>query len=184
MDTGVLSLILHGFPYPSHWTRVCSTIMFVMDVVIFLILGTVYLTRWIIFRKYTYYHTRRDSEEIALQACPCIQWLTITVQVQLTCGESWGYGFTILAYVMWWIGLLWVITICVLREFHSFFISSCKHKIGSDIVAVYIHLIKNPSRAIVDKWLPTAVFIPIVGIFTAANAGGAIVVNAVNDTHM
>ena len=163
MDTGVLSIILHNFPYPSHWTRVCSTIMFVLDVVLFLVFGTIYLTRWIKFHSFTYRTVSHDSEEIALQACPAIQWLTITIQVQLTCAESWGYGFTILAFVMWWIGLVWVMSICVI---------------------LYIHLVKNPSRSVVDKWLPTAVFIPIVGTLTVSNAAGSIVNNAINDTHL
>jgi tellurite resistance protein TehA-like permease len=163
MDTGVLSIILRHFPYPSHWTRVCSTIMFVLEIVLFLAFGTIYVLRWTLFYTWTSKHVGGDSEEIALQACPAITWLTIVIQVQLTCAESWGYGFTILAYVMWWIGLIWVMSICVI---------------------LYLHLVKNPSRAVVDKWLPTAVFIPIVGTLTAGNAAGSIVNNAINNTHL
>jgi tellurite resistance protein TehA-like permease len=137
--------------------------MFVLNLCLFLLFGCIYVIRWTYFRRSTFMRTSSDAEEIALQACPAITWLTLTMQVQLTCAQSWGYGFTILAFVMWWIALVWVVTICVL---------------------LYIHLIKKPSHCLVDKWLPTAVFIPIVGVFTVANAGGVIVNGALNDTHM
>ena len=163
MDTGVLSIILHQFPYPSHWTRVCSTIMFVTNFLLFLTFGTIYTLKWTLFRRFTFEHVRKDAEEIALQVCPAISWLTITIQIQLTCAESWGYGFTLLAFVMWWIGLVWVISMCML---------------------LYLHLMKHPSGEEIDKWLPTAVFIPIVAIFTLGNAAGVIVNNAMNDTHL
>ena len=107
--------------------------------------------------------TRQDAEEIALQAAPAITWLTITMQVQLTCAQSWGYTFTIIAYVMWCIAIPWVGTICVL---------------------LFLHLVVRHDEDIVDKWLPTAVFVPIVGMLTVANAAGVIVNGATNSTHM
>ncbi|KPI36519.1 Sulfite efflux pump SSU1 [Cyphellophora attinorum] len=163
MDTGVLSVVLRQFPYPSHWTRVCSAIMFVTTVVLAATFASIYLIRWTRFRKDTFNATHLEAEEIALQACPAITWALITIQVQLTCAQSWGYGCTILAYVMWWIGLVWIVSICV---------------------TLYLHLIKHPSQSIIDRFLPTAVFIPIVGIFTQANAAGVIVNGAINDTRM
>ena len=163
MDTGVLSVILHQFPYPSHWTRVCSTIMFVANIVLFLTISTLYLLRWVLFYRSTQRACRSDPEEIALEACPAIAWLTLTIQVQVTCAENWGYGWTILAYVMWWVALIWILAI---------------------LLILYIHLIKYHSSSIVDISLPTAVFIPVVGIFTVANAAGLIVNNAKNDTHI
>lgn len=163
MDTGVLSIILHQFPYPSHWTRVCSTILFVTNIVLFLNFSTIYLLKWTRFRKITFDHVRKDCEEIALQACPAITWLTLVTQVQLTCAQSWGYGFTILAFVMWWIGLVCVLTVCVL---------------------LYLHMMKHPSGLLVDRSLPTAVFIPIVGLLTVANTAGVIINNSNNATHL
>ena len=163
MDTGVLSIILHQFPYPSHWTRVCSSIMFVLNIVLFLTFMTIYLLKWTLFYKHTLDHVRKDSEEIALQVAPAITWLTLTTQVQITCAESWGYGFTLLAFVMWWIGVVWVIAV---------------------LMILYLHLVKHPSGRLIDRWLPTAVFIPIVATFTVANTAGVIVNTAVNDTHL
>ena len=163
MDTGVLSIILHQFPYPSHWTRVCSTIMFIFTIVLFLSFGTIYILRWTIYFKTTLRDVRKDPEEIALQACPAITWLTLTEQVQLTAAQSFGYGFTVLAFVMWWIALVWVLSI---------------------LIVLYIHLVKYHSGTMVDKLLPTAVFVPVVGFLTVANAAGTIVNGAVHHTHL
>ena len=64
---------------------------------------------------------------------------------------------------MWWIGLVWVLSLCLL---------------------LYLHLMKHPLKEVVDSVLPTAVFIPIVGIFTVANTAGVIVNTSVNHTHL
>ena len=158
-----MSIILRQFPYPSHWTRVCSSILFIFNIILSLVFGTIYLLRWTIFFKTTLRDVHKDTEEIALQACPAITWLTLTVQVQLTAAQSWGYGFTILAFAMWWIALLWMLFI---------------------LTTLYIHLVKYPSRRQVDSWLPTAVFVPVVGLLTVVNTAGVIVNGAVNDTHL
>lgn len=137
--------------------------MFITNIVLSLIIGSIYILRWSFFFRSTYRQISSNAEEIALQAAPAITWLTITIQVQLTCAQSWAYGFTVLALCMWWIGLVWVVAVCVI---------------------LYLHLIKRPSHCLVDKWLPTAVFIPIVAVFTLANAGALIVNGALNDTHL
>lgn len=162
MDTGVLSIILHQFPYPSHWTKVISAILFVVNIALFIIFGLTYLAHWSIYYKTTSAHVRAEAEEIALQACPAISWLTIATDVQLFCG-SWGYGFTILAYVMWWISVVWMVTICVL---------------------LFLHLMKYASTRIVDQLLPTAVFIPAVGLFTVANLAGIIATQTAESAHV
>jgi tellurite resistance protein TehA-like permease len=154
MDTGVLGIFLHNFPFPSQWTHICSIIIFVFELVLFLLFGTVSLLRWLLFFRSTLRHLKRDSEEIALQACPAITWLMLAAQIQLICAEQWGFGFTILAYAMWWVGLVWVIFISVI---------------------LYLHLIRKPHRAFVDKWLPTAIFIPLVGALTVGDVAGVMI---------
>lgn len=163
MDTGVLGTILHQFPYPSHWTRVCATIMFVMTIVLYVVFSGIHILHWTMFYKSTFKYVRSESEEIALQACPAIAWMIIASDVQLICAQSWGSGFTLVAYVMWWIGVIWIMSICLV---------------------LYLHLIRFPSSRVVDKGLPTAVFIPIVGIFTAANLASILVTGATNQAYI
>lgn len=162
MDTGVLSIIFHQFPYSSHWTRTIASILFVMNIILFLVFGLIYIAHWSIYYKTTSTFVRAEAEEIALQACPAISWLTIATDVQLICGH-WGYGFTIVAYVMWWVAVVWVVTICIL---------------------LFLHLMKYASTSVVDQLLPTAVFVPIVGIFTVANLAGIIATQTADNVHV
>lgn len=136
--------------------------MFILALLQVCLFSTLTVLQWTLFfnraRKFI-----KNAEEIALQACPAIAWITITIQLQLTCAESWGYGFTILAYVLWWIELVWTLTVCLV---------------------LYTYLIENPSQVTVDKLLPTAVFVPIVSILTTANAAGVIINSGVNNTRL
>jgi tellurite resistance protein TehA-like permease len=156
MDTGVLAIDIHQFAYPSQWTHVIATILFVLELILYIVFASIYFLRWTVYRRSTFTSTYLDPEQIALQACPAISWLTITILVHLVCSESWGYGFAILAFVMWWIALIWLTLICA---------------------TLFLSLIKNPSFDVTDRFLPTAVFIPIVGMFTVANAAGVITTN-------
>jgi tellurite resistance protein TehA-like permease len=69
----------------------------------------------------------------------------------LTCSTAWGQGFTILAYVLWWIGMSWIVTVCT-----TLYISSAK-----------LRLVSN-------RTLPSIIFLPLVGVMTAANCLGGL----------
>ena len=157
MDTGILSIALHQLPYRFRGLGILSTIMFVLNLVLYILFITMYLLRWFYYPSQTLEHTVEDAEELALLATPAISYLTLIAQVALTCSQQWGYGFTIVAYVLWWIGLVWILAVCT---------------------NLYINMIKRPSGRLVDRWLPTAVFVPIVGMMTAATVGGLIINNA------
>jgi tellurite resistance protein TehA-like permease len=125
--------------------------MFVIDLVLFIVFAILYLSRWLLFWAETKTRIFEDAEEIALLGAPAIAWFTITGQVALTCSEAWGYRLTVLAYVMWWIGAAWIFVVCS---------------------TLYICISKSALTD--DEHLPTAVFLPIVGIMTAATIGGVI----------
>ncbi|KAK1238047.1 hypothetical protein MKX08_002626 [Trichoderma sp. CBMAI-0020] len=55
---------------------------------------------------------------------------------------------------MWWVGLVWILLISVI---------------------LYLHLIRKPHRAFVDQWLPTAMFIPLVGALTVGDVAGVMI---------
>jgi tellurite resistance protein TehA-like permease len=75
----------------------------------------------------------------------------------LTCSTAWGHGLTILAYVLWWIGMSWIVTVCT-----TLYISSAK-----------LRLVSN-------RTLPSIIFLPLVGVMTAATVGG-IIANSANE---
>jgi len=153
LDTGVLSLITHNLPWQFSGLHVISTVLFVLNIVLFLTFSAVLIARWAMYPVETYRKTFADTEEIAFLGAPVIAYFTIVAQVGITCSTAWGHSFTVLAYVLWWIGVAWILTICTM---------------------LYICLAKNQLSN--DETLPTAVFLPVVGMMTAAVVGGNIVV--------
>jgi tellurite resistance protein TehA-like permease len=125
--------------------------MFVINLGLFIVFATLFLFRWLLFWAETKMRIFEDAEEIALLGAPAIAWFTITGQVALTCSEAWGYRLTVLAYVMWWMGAAWIFVVCS---------------------TLYICISKSALTD--DEHLPTAVFLPIVGIMTTATIGGLI----------
>jgi tellurite resistance protein TehA-like permease len=90
-------------------------------------------------------------EEISYQGAPAIAYLTLVAQVALTCSAAWGFRLTILAYVLWWIGLVWTVTLCS---------------------ASVIVLVK---RSITDdRSLSPAVFLPLIAVMTLGTTGGIV----------
>lgn len=50
MGTGIASILLHNFPYPGHWLQMCGTIVFVLNVVLFVTLLAFTIARYICWR--------------------------------------------------------------------------------------------------------------------------------------
>jgi tellurite resistance protein TehA-like permease len=142
-------------PYQFKGLHVLSWIMFVLELVIYTVVWACFIARWTMYWKETKHRIFNDAEEIALTGAPAIVWFTISGLVALKCSDSWGYGFTVLAYVMWWIGMAWIIVQC-----STLFICLSKESLTD------------------DEHLPTAVFLPIVGVMTSASIGGIICNNA------
>lgn len=111
LSTGGLAIILNGpFAYPAHWLVVIATMLYVFEIVLFLLFTAIMLARWIIYPHVAVRRAMRDPDELGAYAIPPISLLTIAA---LTASQvsyhSWGgHAFTIVAYVIWWIGLFWV----------------------------------------------------------------------------
>ncbi|KAL2433749.1 hypothetical protein ABEF95_010335 [Exophiala dermatitidis] len=154
MNAGIIAILMHQLPYQFDGLGVLSTIVFMFDFVLFIIFSAVYILLFAIFRGQAYRELVDDVSQLALFACWPIAWLTLVAFVSLTVSEavSWGgHAFTLVAYVMWWIGTAWMMaTLCF----------------------VIITLVRRHS--ISDQQLPPLVFIPSVGVATLATIGGLV----------
>jgi len=121
----------------------------VLDLVLFVVFSFIFLLRLVLYRSAAVSEIFENVREITYLGAPAIAFLTLVAQVALTCSNSWGHGFTILAYVLWSIGMAWIVTVCT-----TLYISAAK-----------LSIIK-------DATMPTAVFLPLVGVMTAATVGG------------
>lgn len=157
MNTGVLSIILHQIPDPYHgqWMDICSTILFVFNLIIFFTFILITILRIIIYPSATRQQSA-NAEESAFWACLPIAAFTIVAQIALTVSTAnWngtGHAFMLLAYVLWWVVVVWTLA-------------------TGGVVLVF--LVKHPATK--DEVLPTSVFIPGVSLATAAVVGSNIV---------
>ncbi len=153
MNCGVVAVIMHQFPYNSHWIRIVGTILFIIDIVLFIGFGTIMLLRLMMFRKQAIDEITSNADDLAFLGNMPIAWLTITALVSLIVSRaSWGgHWATILAYVMWWIGAAWMI----ITAWTVYVILARKHEL-------------HPSS------ITTSLLIPAVGVATVATEGALI----------
>lgn len=111
MDTGILSIILNLLPYRFSGQGILSTILFIFNIVIFAIFALLSITRVFTHRRHVSTETLNSVEELSYLGAPPTAYLTLVAQVTLTCSAAWGYPWTVVAYVLWWIGLVWTVTL-------------------------------------------------------------------------
>ena len=151
MDTGILSIIMNLLPWQFRGLGVLATIMFVFNIVLFTVFALISLLRLAKFPRHVKMQTLTHEEELSFLGAPAIAYLTLVAQVTLTCSTAWGYGWTVFAYVLWWIGLVWTVTLCSFQV---------------------IVLAKRDIT--VDRKLSPAILLPLISVMTLGTTGGLI----------
>lgn len=101
MDTGILSIIMNLLPWQFKGLGHLATIMFVWNLMLFSAFTIISLMRLVTHASHVKSETSSSVEEMCYLAAPAIAYLTLVSQVSLTCSTAWGYGLTVLAYVLW-----------------------------------------------------------------------------------
>ena len=154
MNTGILSILMHELPYHSHWIRICSTIMFIFNIVLFSSFTLIQISRITRFPQ-SVLREANDAEGASFWACAPIALLTIVAQIGLTVSDAtWGsHAFTIVAYVLWW------------------FAQALQFAMAP---IVYMFLAKTTQFK--EKPLTPAILLPAVGVSTAAVVGATLAI--------
>ena len=152
MDTGIISIIMNILPWQFRGLGIISTIMFVFNLVLFAAFSVLALIRLFTFPKHVKSQTSNMLEELSYQGAPAIAYLTLVAQVSLTCSTAWGFRLTILAYVLWWMGLVWTVTLC-----------------SASVIILTKRSITN------DRELSPAIFLPLISVMTLGTTGGIVV---------
>lgn len=157
MNAGIIAILLHQLPYQFNSLPVLSTIAFLVDFVLFTIFSLIMITRFIWFRRQAYYEITDNINDLALGACWPIAWQIISSLVCLIVSNAYwgGHAFTIVGYVMWWIGTGWTVAY---------------------LLFAFLTLIRRHKTK--DQKLPPTIVIPAVGVATVATTGGVIASNA------
>jgi tellurite resistance protein TehA-like permease len=151
MDTGILSIILNLLPWHFSAQGILSTILFVFNLVLFVVFTLLSITRLFLHSRYVHRTTLSNEEELSFLGAPAIAYLTLVAQVSLTCSTAWGYNWSVLAYVLWWIGLVWTVSLCG------------------------FHVIVLAKRQItVDRKLSPVILLPLISVMTLGTTGGIV----------
>ncbi|KAF2629795.1 C4-dicarboxylate transporter/malic acid transport protein, partial [Macroventuria anomochaeta] len=111
ISTGGLGLILASpFPYSAPWQLRLASVLYVFEIILFAVFLGLTLARWIIYPHVAVRRALTDPDELCSYAIPPIVLMTIAAltatQVSTT---AWGgHAFTLVAYVLWWIGMFWM----------------------------------------------------------------------------
>jgi len=154
MNTGILGILMHQFPYQFNGIPVLATIAYILDLVLFIIFSVIFVSRFIIYPDNAWAKIAVDSNELTYLVCWPIAWLTLVALTALVASQaSWGgHAFTLVAYVMWWIGAAWTFTFGVI---------------------IYITVFEK--NKIDHSNMPPSMFIPAVGVATASSVAGLVV---------
>ncbi|KAF2632129.1 hypothetical protein BU25DRAFT_445259 [Macroventuria anomochaeta] len=151
MDTGIISIIMNILPWQFSGLGILSTIMFVFNIILFTTFALLSIVRLVNFPRHVKSESLNQVEEISYQGTPAIAYLTLVAQVTLTCSTAWGFRLTILAYVLWWIGLVWCVFLC-----------------SASVIVLAKRSITN------DRSLSPAIFLPLIAVMTLGTTGGIV----------
>lgn len=111
ISTGGLASILNGpFPYPAAWQDTLASILYVFEIVLFVLFSAIMIARWIMYPHVAIRRALSSPDELGAYAILPIAVLTIAALTASQVSETqWGgHAFTLVAYVLWWIGLIWI----------------------------------------------------------------------------
>lgn len=161
ISSGGLALVLTApFPYPARWLAVCGDVLFAADLALFVLFLAATAARWLAFPRAALRRLASDQQELSAYAIAPIALLVLSALVARRVstagwgggdGSGSGHAFALVAYVMWWAGAALMLAYC------------------ATVIGVLAY-----SRRRVGRVMLPALFMPIVGVATAAVEAGSI----------
>ena len=157
MNSGILSLLIHVLPYQFNGQHQISTVLFVIDLVLFVICSILMLLRFGLYGKAAVKELALDVQELCFMGTWVISWMTlVSLTAVIVSNAYWGgKAFTIVAVVMWWIAVAWTM-----------------------LTFLVIYLILTQKELTAAKNLSLAIILPAVATATTAVEGGLVAVYA------
>lgn len=153
MNTGVLGILFWNQPYQFPGLHIIATVAYVLSIILFFLFAIPSILRWTTFHKTTAGKVKNSLLETAMLGAPVIAWSQITALTALIVSNApWGgHAWTILAVIMWWFGMVWMVATTIGVCFNLFL---------RDVAY--------------DRTLTPALYIPCVGVSTQAVAGAVV----------
>lgn len=155
MNTGILALLIHLLPYQFSGQGVISTVLYVLDLLIFILCSTLISLRFLRHRKSAWVEITSDVNELCFMSCFPISWMTLTALTSVIVSNTFwgGHAFTVVACVMWWISVAWTL-----------------------LFGIGIYIILTLRSLTEARELSLAIILPAVATSTAAAVGGVVAI--------
>lgn len=149
--TGIIATILHQLHYQFNGLGIIAEIFWVLTIVLFICYLAIYLLRALLYPRYVAQQLANNIMETACLASISIVFTTIIQMIALTLPSTWGHGWGMVAYALWWINMVMAITSVV------------------GIPYVFTRLEPPGTDSV-----PPAVMLPVIAALTIAAGGGVV----------
>lgn len=155
MGTGIVSILLYTLPYQFHGLHTIGNIVFVLNVILFVLFLALSVARYAIWPSVWYLMLFHPAQSLFL-ATFSMGFTTIVNMCALSLVPSWGQGMRIFTWVLWWINSLIALVICIGLPFLQF----TRHKQSIDnitglwLLPVVTTIVSAASGGIVAQTLP------------------------------
>lgn len=98
------------FPYAAPWQLRLASVLYVFEIALFAVFTALSLLRWLVYPHVAVRRALSDPDELCSYAIPPIVLMTIAAltATQVSTAAWGGHAFTMVAYVLWWIGMFWM----------------------------------------------------------------------------
>lgn len=88
MGTGIVSILLHNFPYPARWLEILGVVVFVLNVAVFVLLCAGTVARYVLWRG-MFTVTAEGNDSFGWGTFP-MGFVTIVVSTRRNAAVLWG----------------------------------------------------------------------------------------------
>jgi tellurite resistance protein TehA-like permease len=135
MATGLIAILLHQLPYQFHGLRVISTVVYLLNLILFILFLLIFAVRIFRHPRHALHMFGSKADELSGLACPVTAFIIIVGMTALIPGQAWGHGWTTFSYVLWWISAFLAIS----TFFSSLYISYTYSLPETDLVEHVMH---------------------------------------------
>ena len=101
MATGILAVNLRVLPYQFNGLEIIADVVWILDIILFSLIGAAFFSRVAIFPKYTWQTIEEEADNTLYLSTVAVSLSTIIELVALILGSTWS-GWDIAALVFWY----------------------------------------------------------------------------------
>lgn len=105
MGTGILSVLMYNNPYQFRGLQVIAVVFWLIDLVLFISICSIFVLRWIWFTKSTARMFESEVEQTTYLSTTTIAASTIVEMISLVCGSTWK-NWQYASFAFWWATVL------------------------------------------------------------------------------